>query len=479
VSDDLTLLVRRADPVPTADSIADAEFEAALVAIEIAFAERAKRRRFAPFFLRLRRRPAFVFVGAMAVTALVVALPILLLSTRGGEVTESTAATTTSVAPTTTAAPTTSMAPPTTAAPVTTASSTTTTTLPPTTVVPPVPTPEISWRRLPSPPAFENALIGDWMARFVRGGPGLVGFGYVYDEGEEDRPYGVVFVSADGEAWQRIDPPFLEEYIPWAAEAGPTDIAVGPGGRLVIVGGDGDDAAVWVSDDGYAWDRVRSEAFVGPDQQMMFGVVAGGPGFVATGGDPQGTGVWLSPDGYEWSRVEDEGLLSADIFDVAVGDSGLVAIGVDSAGGAAWLSDDGSEWERVAVDAFATDSSGMMSLTTDPFTGRLFSFGSEIWTSLDGRDWVEQEREPPFGAPPPGARTAWSGDVGIAAGFARWFEMYVTGDGGDTWTRVEPDGITFEDRDQSVAAMWLEDRWVIVGSGFTDGGVVWIGTPLE
>ena len=41
-------------------------------------------------------------------------------------------------------------------------------------------------------------------------------------------------------------------------------IAVGPDGRVVVVGGDGEDAAVWVSDDGYEWDRVSAEALAAP-----------------------------------------------------------------------------------------------------------------------------------------------------------------------------------------------------------------------
>ncbi len=92
----------------------------------------------------------------------------------------------------------------------------------------------------------------------------------------------------------------------------------GPG--LVVVGGSefgGEaDAAVWVSTDGYTWERVPDEEGVlgGTGIQLINSVTVGGPDLVAVGqDDPKGSpavgwvdsdaAVWVSADGYTWTRV--------------------------------------------------------------------------------------------------------------------------------------------------------------------------------
>jgi hypothetical protein len=472
VSNDLSVLVRNANPVPTIDHLSDEEFSAALAAIETSLAEHPKR--VSPVLQRLRMRPVVVFAAAMAIVALVVAVPLLLLATREGEVTEPTTVTST-IAPTTTAATTTTVPTTTTAVEV---------------VVPPAP--EITWTRVPQQPAFENAQIGQWGAAITEGGPGLVAVGHVWERFEN--LHAAMFVSSDGETWDRID-------TPWDRAGDFTilqDVIAGPGGTLVAVGSDPNDAAVWISTDGYMWSKISAGAFGGPDVQGMLGVVVGGPGFVAVGDDGSHAGVWVSPDGYEWSKVEDDDLLagedlSVSMYDVAAGGPGLVAVGSaglwdgDGVTAAVWVSPDGYNWERLPRDTFDAESGdwGMQSMTVHPATGRLIAFGSELWTSTDGRHWVVTELDPldtspgAPGAPPAGSEVAWHTNTAVAAGLDMAFSLWVSGDTGSNWSRVEPVEPAFDDfADQAVAVAWFGDRWVVAGAG-RDGGVIWIGMPGE
>jgi hypothetical protein len=216
----------------------------------------------------------------------------------------------------------------------------------------------------------------------------------------------------------------------------------------------------------------------------MHGVAAAGPGFVAVGQDGSNAGVWVSPDGYEWTKIEDDALVAGDqpllMEDVVASGPGLVAVGSagfwgTSVDGAAWVSPDGYSWERLPGDTFAAESgdTGLGSMTVHPVTGRLIAWGSEMWTSTDGYNWVVTERDMPFGGPPAGAEVAWSGDVAVAAGMDAALSLWVSGDAGSTWTRVEPLEPEFDDfNDQAQGVAWFNDRWVVTG-----GGVIWIGTP--
>lgn len=350
------------------------------------------------------------------------------------------------------------------------------TTLPATSAAPPAT--EISWTRVPDQPAFENAAIGA-LSPLIAGGPGLMAVGD-----------GAVFVSADGVAWDRIDLPW--DNVGWVGQV--YGVASGPEGTLVAVGNDGRDAAIWASTDGLSWNRVSSDVLGGPDFQSILRVVVGGPGFVAVGQDGSNAGVWVSPDGYGWTKVEDEDLLAGSeikvsISDVKTGGPGLVAVGSaglpegDGFTGAAWVSRDGYQWDRLPNETFAaeTGTTGLESTTVHPATGRLIAFGSEMWTSTDGYHWVVTERDLPSGGPVPGAEVAWYGQNAVAAGFDARFPSWlgtpwVSGDGGITWTQVDPDGSVFDaSYDRAVSVAWFDGRWVVAGED-AEGGVIWIGT---
>ena len=164
------------------------------------------------------------------------------------------------------------------------------------------------WARVPHDEAVLGGPGDQQMLSVATGGPGLVAVGH--DRSNWDA---AVWVSADGYTWDRIDEA--------PALGGPGDqqmlsvVAGGPG--LVAVGfefsGEDDDAAVWVSADGYTWDRVPHDeaVFGGPGLQHMSSVVVGGPGLVVVGFDRSevrhsSAAVWVSADGYTWDRIDDD-----------------------------------------------------------------------------------------------------------------------------------------------------------------------------
>jgi len=480
MTNDLGVLVRNANPVPTVDHLSAVEFNAALAAIETSLTGHAKQRRVLSFFQRFRTRPTVVFVTALAAVVLAVAVPLFLFGTSEGNVVEPV---TTTMAPVTTTA-----APTTTTTAVTTTEVVTTTTV---AIVPPVVAPTITWTRVPHQPAFDNAGIGEYSTSLIEYGSGLVGIGHVWNGRKFDRLHPAVFVSADGLSWDRIDDP-------WSTDDEFTflsDVAVAPDATLVAVGGNLSDAAVWVSPDGLGWSRIVSDALGGPDAQNISGVVAGGPGLVAVGDDGSNAAVWVSPDGFGWSKVEDTDLLAGEaqsvaMFDVTAGGPGLVAVGRAVFGDAdaepaAWVSADGFDWSRLPSETFAAESGyyGFEKVTRHPASGRLIGFAAQTWTSVDGYDWAITADGEQFGAPPPGAEVAWSGDVGVAAGVDRAISLWASGDAGVTWTEVDTDQPVFEGYNPQVRAVVERGGQFIVageaGDYLNEVGAIWIGTLEE
>jgi molecular chaperone DnaK len=242
--------------------------------------------------------------------------------------------------------------------------------------------------------------------------------------------------------------------------------AAGPG--LVAVGyesGPDDDAAVWTSPDGLTWTRVPhdEEIFGGPGGEQMFGVTAGGPGLVAVGwggsGDDEGAVVWVSADGYTWERIFDNAVLGGGgraMYAVTAGGPGLVAVGYDASGdweAAVWTSADGRTWSRVPADGavFGGPSVQMMSAVTIGGPG-LVAVGSDfaevaadgaVWTSPDGLTWTRVLHDPAvFGGPRnqemvgvaaggPGLVAVGRDDSGEAGDAAVWASA-----DGFTWARV-------------------------------------------
>ncbi|MFV2000522.1 MAG: hypothetical protein ACC654_09190, partial [Acidimicrobiia bacterium] len=141
-------------------------------------------------------------------------------------------------------------------------------------------------------------------------------------------PDGVVWVSTDGYSWERID----DEAV-FAGDGSQLldDVAVGPLG-FVASGFEWPDAALWFSPDGYEWHKVLVDDLGTPNVAIGFVVVAGGPGWVAANLD--------------WGRIDNVALMDdPDNFGVIDDPSNLV-----------FVSEDGLEWRKVedvaAIDEF-------------------------------------------------------------------------------------------------------------------------------
>ena len=168
-------------------------------------------------------------------------------------------------------------------------------------------------------------------------------------------------------------------------------------------GDDASDAAVWVSSDGEEWERVCHPSLGGPGEQQMLGVTATDSLLVAVGsevvdGDRDGV-VWLSEDGRDWRRSDSEDLGGSGeqwIVDVAFTDVGLVAVGsvgrTRDQDAAFWTSDEGVVWDRAAaIPSFG--GAGHQSVNSVVQSGGVVLAGGQnvndgiLWQTDDGSTW--------------------------------------------------------------------------------------------
>ena len=172
---------------------------------------------------------------------------------------------------------------------------------------------------------------------------------------------------------------------------------------------DGQDGAVWVSEDEEAWDR----ADVGGTGDQRINRVREFQGkLVALGLDDGDAGVWVSQGGRQWTGIE-AGALSGEgeqeILDAETrGQDLLIAVGVENKDGArrgvVWLSRNAEGWERVGV--FPPDSqlnrvvfSNNLSGTPAFIAGGSAGDDAAVWTSEDGERWTrELDATEAFGA---------------------------------------------------------------------------------
>lgn len=318
--------------------------------------------------------------------------------------------------------------PPTTVITTTTAATTTTST-PGSTTLAPEPALELvvgeaplTWRRVDDTAStrFEESTI----ETMIPAGPGFVAVG-THQAATPDGGYAVdaaVWVSADGEAWERIestafgagtDDPDSQLGTQWMSDV------VTNGERIVAVGYDGYAAAVWTSIDGYSWERVVDDDLPpGTTDSYMNAVAVHEGGFISVGSHRSDAGIWMSPDGLDWTRIEDEDLLGDSSGQVglrgvtaygsgfvAVGDKGFANPGVSEEFDPLFaVSVDGRDWEAIGVVEEASGEAGLV-LTSDLAArdmggtavrtrdGVLFATAwvgagdGALLTSVDGRSW--------------------------------------------------------------------------------------------
>jgi hypothetical protein len=158
-------------------------------------------------------------------------------------------------------------------------------------------------------------------------------------------------------------------------------------GTIIGVGQDGDDGAVWFTENGDDWTLEPDEADVlgGAGEQALlrlarFTPVGGGTqmliavGYEQIGSDEDGA-VWIAEDPSTWQRVSDdvfEGDGRQRIIDVIGNrDGGVVAVGYAESGegdldAAVWTSDDGVTWERQGSDLLGGPGDQMIHRLVSP-----------------------------------------------------------------------------------------------------------------
>lgn len=218
--------------------------------------------------------------------------------------------------------------------------------------------------------------------------------------------------------WQRIEDTdttrFQDSPIQAIIAGGPGFIAVGSEQAETPDGGFANDAAVWVSTNGEAWERIESEVFgagtADPGDEMgtqwMSDAATDGDRIVAVGYEGYAAAVWTSLDGYMWERVVDEdlppGTTDSYMNAVAFHEGGFIAVGSHRSDAGIWLSSDGLDWTRIVDDDLLGDSDGNVQLRgVTAYESGLVAVGDKgfanfegaesfdlvIAVSADGRDW--------------------------------------------------------------------------------------------
>jgi hypothetical protein len=164
---------------------------------------------------------------------------------------------------------------------------------------------------------------------------------------------------------------------------------------------------VWVSADGRSWERIDDESTFGSDNYTILWDVAAGPvGFVATGQDHIDAALWFSPDGHEWEKVLVDDLGNSrelTHLTVAATSLGWVAMeGDDDPGDFVFVSRDGFRWEQINDPAAAMDYVHAVAASTDPLPLTAPPNSSDDW----GFAWAGK-RVIGVGSSGPGGVSIW------------------------------------------------------------------------
>jgi hypothetical protein len=392
----------------------------------------------------------------------------------------------------------------------TTTTTVTTTTAPPTTTTTTIPAALLagSWVRL----EHSEDLFGSDAYVIVRavttGGPGLVAVGEAGAAGEWDA---AAWNSTDGSTWLRIprDESALggdQIQVMWSVASNGSHVAAvgwqGPLGEA--------DAVAWLSMEGILWNRLPDDpnVFGGPDDQIMRSVASAGHSFIAVGWDgPTGAtsaAVWTSESGWIWSRIANTDEVFGDFDDqgmyaVTAGGPGFVAVGWDGSNGdldaAVWTSPNGSDWTRVEHDEGVfggADDQGMYAVTAGGpglvavgWDGPSDNTNAAVWTSVDGLTWARVGRdEDTFGGAGSQAMYAvTAGGPGLVAVGDEQIEggsdavVWVSTDG-TSWARLPADEGPFAgDGNQSMYGVVSTGSGLIAVGNDGGDGAIWYWMP--
>jgi hypothetical protein len=314
----------------------------------------------------------------------------------------------------------------------------------------------VEWQMVKSASAGGSSSTAAWAV--TAGGPGFVAVGRTClpETSQHNLEcWGAPQVSSDGLTWRTVPRQAALEIGAYYPTSGPGADMIGVAARpdaIVAIGYAVDGArtidqggifraAVWLSRDGRAWERVPYSPIF--DGARFNDVAATEQGFVIVGADyrapalqgkPRGA-IWTSQDGRAWQRVPD-----GPIFDIGgyldtgeepgsggprrVISSGaaILAVGAvcnDNGLGcrpAFWSSPDGSTWDRVVLEEPNTTASEVVTTprgfvavgsasNTDGCGVGLPPCKALVFTSTDGRSWQRHEVKVPDRSNAPDAFT--------------------------------------------------------------------------
>jgi len=264
------------------------------------------------------------------------------------------------------------------------------------------------------------------------------------------------------------DPPTAEQT--WARASVPDapagvefwDVTAGGPGFIAVGGGftEGSEeasAAIWVSDDGRAWQSVP--LFGDAARGIPRSITTSRDGYVAVGSGccPDVAAVWLSPDGLSWERLAAQpGFADTAMLAGASTPEGLVAAGcsavLECISGLAWTSPDGRSWSGpVSLDmlplGLANTSEGTLALgASEPYEGL-----ASLALSEDGSTWSAAESLDISGATHaaidvPDGILAVGGAIDLDTGDSAG--LLATSADGLTWEALQP---------RRLRGLWLED----------------------
>jgi hypothetical protein len=211
----------------------------------------------------------------------------------------------------------------------------------------------------------------------------LGGFGAGTWDGVTNQVVAQIWRTTDGSNWQRLDGVQSLTSTPDEILRGQA-VAVGPE-RVVLAGAsldlhrldDGDDGAIWWSDDGTRWVRadLAGAGMGGPGYQELRVVSPAGAGFTVGGANGARAAIWSSVDGKRWQSAHPlpgGSGRGATVTALAAGPqrqqwAGGVVDGVPRL----WRSTDGRNWATVALPAGVRAAGSAQAVTLAYGAGQL------------------------------------------------------------------------------------------------------------